>query len=239
MIAAVCGKGGVGKTAVTALLARALLENEASRPVLLIDADPVQGLTSAIGETAVRTLGDVRHEIIATLREGVDAKKYVADRLDYMVLEALAERDGYSLFAMGRKQEKGCFCPVNTLLRQAIDLISEPFAHVLVDAEAGLEQINRQVTRRTQRVLAVTDGSQRSRQTLELIAEMVPVPVGAVANRGMQTELPEGVDRLGEIPEDETLRRFDAEGRSLWELPDDNPALEAAREVARALGWTA
>ena len=42
--------------------------------------------------------------------------------------EALAERDGYALFAMGRRSEKGCFCPVNALLRDAIDQIIDLYA---------------------------------------------------------------------------------------------------------------
>ena len=65
----------------------------------------------------------------------------MADELDYRVLEALAERGDYALLAMGRTQEKGCFCPVNTLLRHAIETLSAPYAAVLVDAEAGVEQI--------------------------------------------------------------------------------------------------
>ena len=58
-IIAVCGKGGVGKTVFSALLARALAA-AGVQPLLLVDADPVGGLTSAIGERAVETLSGVR-----------------------------------------------------------------------------------------------------------------------------------------------------------------------------------
>ena len=237
-IVAVCGKGGVGKTALTALVSRAVIDAGLG-PLLLVDADPVQGLTAAIGERAARTLGEVRQQVIDTVREGEDAKQRVADRLDYLVLEALVERDGHSLFAMGRTTSKGCYCPVNTLLREAIDLVARPFPTVLIDAEAGLEQINRQVTRSVSCVVVVTDGSARSAQTLALIADAVaPTPVLAVANRCPPMEappLPDGVRLAGCVPEDALLRRFDAEGRSLWELDPDTPAAAAAREVARAL----
>ncbi len=237
---AVCGKGGVGKTVVCALLSRALRDDGGRDPFLLIDADPVGGLTAAIGESDVRTLGDVREDLIASVRDSDEAaRKRVADDLDYRVLEALVERDGWGLFSMGRKLEKGCFCPVNSLLRSAIDVLSEPFAAVLIDAEAGIEQINRQVTRRVNRSLVVIDGSARSIGTLELITDLLGAErVAAVLNRHRDGDpLPDlNVELYGAIPEDDTLRRFDREARPLWELPADNPALAAAREVARAAG---
>jgi len=242
-VLAVCGKGGVGKTACSALLGRVLLK-AGIRPLLLVDADPVGGLASAIGERAVRTIADVRERLIASARTADEAEKArMAVDLDYLVMEALLERDGFSLFAMGHSQEKGCYCPVNTLLRQAIDLIVEPFAAVIIDAEAGIEQINRQVTQRVSRILVVTDGSTRSADTLQVIAGMVgKTRIGVVANRcaegaAGQQALPAGVEFLGSIPEDETLREFDRRGRPLWELPEENAAVAAARRVARSLGF--
>ncbi len=240
-IIAICGKGGVGKTVLSALVSRALID-AGTNPLLLVDADPVAGLTSAIGERGrIRTLGEVREQIISTVKQGEDAKRKVADQLDYLVLEALAERDGYSLFAMGRNERKGCYCPVNSLLRDAIDIIARPYPAVLIDAEAGIEQINRQVTRRVSRVVVVTDGSTRSAETLALITELVdPARITAVANRcdaPPEGPLPGGVQYLGALPEDDVLRQFDREGRPLWELPADNPTMKAARHIARALGF--
>lgn len=240
-IFAVCGKGGVGKTACCALLAHVLLE-AGVRPLLLIDADPVGGLSSAIGERAGKTIASVRESLIASARTADDAEKArLAIDLDYLVMEALVERDGYSLFAMGHNQEKGCYCPVNTLLRQAIDLIVGPFSAVLIDAEAGIEQINRQVTQRVSRILVVTDGSTRSAETLRVISDMVgKVPVSVIANRSTESGLavlPEGAELAGTIPEDDQLRRFDREDRPLWELPPQNPAVGAVRGIAQALGF--
>ena len=243
-IVAVCGKGGVGKTVVSALLARAWLD-AATRPVLLVDADPVGGLTTAIGVQPEKTLGSVRAELIAAARAAgdEDAKQRVAEQLDYLVLETLQERGDHALIAMGRTTERGCYCSVNTLLRRALELIVAPFAAVLIDAEAGLEQINRQVTRRVSHTLVVTDGSRRSLDTLRAVTETLgPERVLAVANRrrGMDESfpagsLPAGVRALGGLPEDDELRRYDREGRSLWTLPEANPARQAARELAAAL----
>jgi len=241
-IIAVCGKGGVGKTAFSALLTRALLE-AGTKPLLLIDADPAGGLVSAIGERLSGTLAGAREALIAAARRGGAAEKTrLALQLDYLVMESLIERPGYSVLAMGRPREKGCFCPANTLLREAIDLVSGPFAVLIIDAEAGLEQIQREVTRRVDRIITVIDGSRRSIEILTTIAEMVGAErVLAVANRvhGESAEeesgLPEGVELLGAIPEDPVLRRFDREGRPLWELPAGNEAFMAVAGIAAKL----
>lgn len=238
-IIAVCGKGGVGKTAFCALLARVLLESGRS-PLLLVDADPAGGLVSAIGEVVDGSLAGVRDRLIEAAKSGDDAEKMrLAEQIDYLVMEALVERPGYSFLAMGHSRQAGCFCPANILVREAIDLISEPFSAVLIDAEAGIEQINRRVTRRVGRIVALTDGSSRGAETLKTIAGMAgPGRVSAVVNRGGGAHvagLPDGVVLLGTIPEDPALLQFDRQGRSLWELPAENRALAAVRAIARKL----
>jgi len=240
-IIAVTGKGGVGKTALSALLAKAL-RDQGVRPLLLIDADPVGGLTHAIGEGSPKTLAMVRADLIDAARTADQrTKERLAEQLDYMVLEALLERDDYSLLAMGHATEKGCYCSVNSLLREALDLIVAPFAAVLIDAEAGIEQINRQVTRRVSHVVAVVDGSQRSLATLGLIGELTRGrSLGVVVNRSggsvpIPEELPPGASLLGVVPEDPQLAQLDREGRPLWELPEDNAALLAITRIAAEL----
>ena len=81
-LAAVCGKGGTGKTAFTAMMARALLEGHRAGRLLLIDADPAQGLTNAeIAERLFLTRGTVRNYVSAIL-----AKLGVEDRTQAALL---------------------------------------------------------------------------------------------------------------------------------------------------------
>jgi len=241
-VTAVCGKGGVGKTVFSALLSRILIEAGIS-PLLLVDADPVGGLTSAIGEKAVHTLAGVRDDFINEARKnGRAGAEAAADRLDYFVLKALIERKDYALLAMGRNTEKGCFCPANKLLRSAIDGLIPAFSAVLIDAEAGIEQINRDVTGRVTRVVTVVDASKRSMDTLRMIADLVgPAQVAVVVNRvsnGGEAGLPADITLLGSIPENDLLRQFDRQGRPLWQLPAENEALAAVRKIAQRLGIT-
>ncbi len=254
-VIAVCGKGGVGKTVFSALLARVLLE-QGLNPLLLVDADPVGGLTSAIGEKPDNTLAAVRDGFIGEVRKsGKAGAAQAAEQLDYCVFNALTERNGFALLAMGHNEEKGCFCPANKLLKNAIDKLIPGFAGVLIDAEAGIEQINRDVTGRVTKVIVVVDGSQRSIDTLKMIASMVDKDhVAVVFNRattdekadgnpplspfvkgGKKSDTLESVELLGFIPEDDELKRFDREGKPLWRLPEGNLALAAVRQILKRI----
>ncbi len=238
-VLAVCGKGGVGKTVVSALLARVLLGRGVT-PLLLVDADPVTGLTAALGQSAKRTLADMREQLLRTAAGSDDSTRDgLARELDYRVLEVLTEGDGYGLLTMGRSQAKGCFCPVHSLLRHALAALAASFAVVLIDAEAGVEQVHREVTSRVDRALAVTDGSARSRHAARLLTELLGEDrVAVVCNRAATSAGGDhaGLNILGSVPEDPAVAALDRQGRPLWELPADSPALRATADIARELG---
>lgn len=246
---AVVGKGGVGKTAIAAMLARVLLESGEVGRLLVIDADPAQGLTHALGMQAGKTMGQVREAILAAAREGADDElDRLAGTLDYMTMEALVEDENLALLAMGRSESLGCFCAVNSLLRDAIKVLSSQFDTVLIDGEAGLEQINRQVMDDLDHLLMITDPSARGLETVALLREVVEEKkvisvgkMGVVFNRveGSQELLVEaaakiGVEVLGFVPQDAAITRYDLVGRSLTGLPADSKALEAVRAIATA-----
>lgn len=249
-LAAVCGKGGTGKTAFTAMMARALMERHRMGRLLLIDADPAQGLTNAVGVRIKRTMGQIREDIIKTARSGDQSEKVqIADRLDYMILEALVETETYALLAMGRTETLGCFCPVNDLLRGAIETLSGSFDTILIDGEAGVEQINRQVVRRVDALIIVSDATARGLQTAALVHQMVVQDrvidcgrLGIVFNRvtGNRPLLAQsagdiGLEVLGFVPQDENIARHDLIGQPILELPDDSPGLVAVRDIAETL----
>jgi CO dehydrogenase maturation factor len=243
---AVCGKGGTGKTASIAMMVRALANNPAAGRLLLIDADPAMGLLSALGVGVRRTMGEVREEIIRTAKgRESEAKAKITSMLDYMVFEALTELDDFSILAMGRTETLGCFCPVNSLLRSAIETLSENFDTILIDGEAGLEQINRQVVRRLQTLLIISDPTSRGMQTAALIKKMVREDkvircekLGLVFNRvrGNEALLNDaavelGIDLVGLVPFDENVAAYDLVGKPITDLPADSPCLATYRGV--------
>jgi CO dehydrogenase maturation factor len=245
-LVAVSGKGGTGKTAFTAMMTRALLESSMAGRLLLIDADPALGLPGAIGVQVKRTMGQVREEIIRTARSGSQEEKaQLGEMLDYMVLEALIETDRFALLAMGRTETQGCFCPVNDLLRGAIETLSKSFDTIIIDGEAGVEQINRQVVRHLDTLVIVSDATARGLQTAALIKKMVwddrviqCEKLGLVFNRvqgseGMLKRSAQeiGLEVFGYIPQDDIIAQHDLIGKPIMELPVSSPGLAAVRRI--------
>lgn len=66
-IIALAGKGGVGKTSVSAAFVRLLMEARPEAKILAIDADPAVGLSTALGIEVAATLDDIRKDITMTL----------------------------------------------------------------------------------------------------------------------------------------------------------------------------
>jgi len=62
---------------------------------------------------------------------------------------------------MGRSEGPGCYCAVNHNLREVIDSISRNYRYVVIDNEAGMEHLSRRTTRNVEKLLVVTDPTQR------------------------------------------------------------------------------
>ena len=71
-IIAVAGKGGVGKTSISAAFVRLLTEAYPDKRILAIDADPAVGLSTALGVEVKETLDDIRKSIVSRHRPAGD-----------------------------------------------------------------------------------------------------------------------------------------------------------------------
>ncbi len=241
----VCGKGGVGKTTVSALIARHLARLETR--ALLVDADHAGGLEVALDFGVVRTLNDVRLETLAELEARRTSRKSdLAAGIEYQLFEALVERGRLAFLALGRPEEDGCFCSVNTVLKRALEMLTREFDVSLIDAEAGIEQINRDVVGAMEHLLLVADTSVKAFRVAEAVAAVATRlgtarDVGLIVNRlrrdddrnilAARTSLP----IIAWLPDDSTVRRYDAEALSFFDLPDV-PATEALAPALQYLG---
>ena len=244
-IIAVCGKGGVGKTSISAITAAMLAEDPAKK-VLAIDADPAVGLALALGFQARRTVDDIRNELITKVKEGVRGDMgQMARALDYEVLAALEEKKNLAFLAIGRPEQEGCYCQVNDFLKDVIETISANFDYVVIDGEAGIEQVNRRVMERVSHLLLVSDQSAKGLAVASSIMEVAGRAVGfdtcgLVINRVRPGEdrsivAPPGLTLLGSLPEDDVIRRFDIEGKSFLDLPE-SPVRAGMRQCMSAFG---
>ncbi|MEM2305707.1 MAG: AAA family ATPase, partial [Candidatus Methanomethylicia archaeon] len=140
---AVSGKGGSGKTTVSALIIDYLNRNKLGS-VLAVDADPNTNLNEALGIEIKKTLGEVREELLK-IGELTSSRE---DYFEYLIYsEVIAEGDGFDLLPMGRPEGPGCYCYINHVLRKIIDKLSRNYDYVIMDTEAGLEHLSRRTTR--------------------------------------------------------------------------------------------
>lgn len=228
MIIAVCGKGGVGKTTISAVGAKALLDS--GRRALVVDADPAGGLAMALGIETEKTLNDVRKELIDEIKAGRRDERDLAVSVDYLIAEAMTERGSLAFVSIGRPEDVGCYCKVNVILKESIETLGGMFETTLIDAEAGIEQINRKVMSQVDYLLLVSDTSAKAVRVAETIKGVADRMVsgegsGLMVNRVRDAAEVERIkaatnlEVIGSVPEDETVRDFDAGGRSFFELP--------------------
>jgi CO dehydrogenase maturation factor len=242
---ALCGKGGTGKTSLAALMVMRLAERGDLR-ILAVDADPAAGLGAALGVSVSRTLDEIRNDLVARFRQGERyAPADLAAELDYSVLAALGEGRRFALLAVGRPEGDGCFCAVNSVLKDAIAALARHFDVVIIDGEAGVEQINRRVMEQVDDLIAVSDTSAKGITVAATIGRLVRdrqvvscSRMGLVVNRvrhdgeiaGLVPAAP--LEVIAWIPEDDLVRQYDFAGRSLGELPVSSPARRAAERLA-------
>ncbi len=246
---ALAGKGGTGKTTVSALLIRSLL-TRGIEPILAIDADPAINLHMALGLEMPMTIGEIREnmlEIASAGQLGVAISR--RDHLTHEVRMALEEGEQVDLLAMGRPEGQGCYCAANHLLREIVDELGRSYDFLVIDNEAGMEHISRRTTKDLDLLLVVSDPSLRGMRAAESIVELardIEVNIGdiqLVINRvsaELTPPLQEAVNSLGlkvaaMIPADERVNQLDAMGDSLLMLEGDSPASQAVENMTTAI----
>jgi len=243
----VAGKGGVGKTAIAALLIDLLSKKGV---VLAIDADPATNLNTALGLPLVGTVGRAREDVTEDIQKGrLSPTVSKQDVLDMKIREALVESEKVDLLAMGRPEGPGCYCAANHMLRLSIDRLAKNYDYTVIDSEAGMEHISRQTTRDVDFLLIVSDVTMRGVTTAarmkDLIKEMrtkvgkVSLAVNRVKN-GLPQEIGKaindfGLDLVATVPEDQNLTELDIKGKPIIELPENSPLRQAAEEIISKL----
>ena len=245
-IIAVAGKGGVGKTSLCSAIVRELVEAFPGKRILAIDADPAVGLSTALGVHVEHTIDDIRNEVIETSERGEYRQAIeVLNEARFRIFDTMVECDGFAFLAIGRPEAAGCYCSVNSYLKEVIGILANSFDYVVIDGEAGIEQIQRRVMDKVTHLLLVTDQSKKGCQVVSTIKDVadeliVYDKIGAIVNRMTNPELAElitvpGVDIVARIPADSAFAANDIKGQSVLKLPEDSLMLKGVKEALQKI----
>lgn len=236
---AVTGKGGVGKTTVSSLIVSRLVARRRG-PVLAVDADPNSCLDAALGITVRKTVGGVREEAREIAGKGMLVGAAKQQLLEMKIAESLVETDDFDLLAMGRPEGPGCYCYANNVLKEAISGIATKYPFIVVDNEAGLENISRRIVTKIDLLLIVSDPSRNGLETVKRLhglAKEMGVSyrkLAVVVNRLRSDNLPDQAAELKNIieansvvglPDDLEIAEYAEAGRRLTDLPSNNPVV--------------
>jgi CO dehydrogenase maturation factor len=246
---AITGKGGVGKTTIASLAVRALIESGRG-PVLAVDADPNSCLDVALGVKVESTIGRIREEAREAAALGMGAGISKQQLLELRIAESLVERESFDLIAMGRPEGAGCYCYANNLLKEALGRLARNYRSVVLDNEAGLENLSRRIAQELAVLVLVGDATYNGIETVKRLfglAREMEVSYGKLAvivNRSRGSGLPERAAELRELfstphvialPLDPQIGDFSESGRAVFELPADSPSLVTIKDFLAEL----
>ncbi len=242
-VIAVAGKGGTGKTAITALLIREIIRLGEDICILAVDADADSNLPDALGISCDKTVGDIREGLLADKQQDVTLD--LRAQFEGRIAGIIEEEEFYDLLVMGRPEGPGCYCPVNHIMRIIMDTLTKNYDYTIIDCEAGLEHLSRRTTMDVDVMLVVLDTTRKSLRTalrLRQIAQEIDVDVKkmmVIANKvpeGAEEVLIEEAQNYGVeieeiIPFDPLIPEYDFEGKPIIDLPDNAPSAVSVRRV--------
>lgn len=244
-IFAFAGKGGVGKTSLSAAFVRILAERFPDKRILAVDADPAVGLSTALQIQPSMTLDDIRLRIADSIELGQTTQAVeLLSEAKFHLLDSIVEKDNISFLAIGRPEAAGCYCKVNAYLKQVIEMICENYDFVVIDGEAGIEQINRRVLENITYLVLVSDASKKGIQVISTIDDVAMKLTsykksGVIFNRTKDSFNADAVtgipDVLAVIGEDENQAENDMRGESVFSLSAQSPVYKGAEKALFSL----
>jgi CO dehydrogenase maturation factor len=231
---AISGKGGVGKTLLSAFLSKTFAD--AGYSVIAIDADPDANLAATLGFpnpydiTPISEMDDLIEERVG-VRPGQSGSFFKLNpKVDDLPEEFSVKMDGIRLMSMGRIKRggTGCYCPEGALLQALMGhLLLQRNEVIIMDMEAGIEHLSRGTTKAVDKLIIVVEPGRRSLETAQTISKLASdlglKKLAVVGNKVrndsdkefITSSLP-GIEVLGFIPYDTSITEADLDNRSLF-----------------------
>ncbi len=249
---AIGGKGGVGKTTVTSLLARCLAADKTNK-VIAIDADPVANLAAGLGIpednpiTPISQLTELIAERTGATPGTMGGFFTLNPKVDDIPDRFCQERDGVKLLVMGTVQSggSGCICPESTILKVLMNhLVLVRDDIVIMDMEAGVEHLGRATSSSVDALIVVVNPGARSRAAalkIRKLGQDIGIKnILILANRVQGPEDEQIIRQslsdfeiIGFLPEQEEIVNADRSGRRAFD--DISLAPKALFDVVQKL----
>jgi CO dehydrogenase maturation factor len=242
---AISGKGGVGKTTIAGILITRMIK-QGYEPILAVDADPNTCLDSLLGVKVVKSIGRIREEAREIASKGELQGIAKQDYLQLKVSECLVESDHFDLIAMGRSEGPGCYCYANNALKTIISQISSSYPYLVLDNEAGLENLSRRIIQQVDVLIMIADPSRMGIETL-LRLQSLAIEMNIkynkliiIINRNRHRRLTEmmsgikektGADLVIDFPDNLEIAEFAEQGKNLFDMTGNNEIVNQIDEL--------
>ncbi len=174
---AVSGKGGVGKTTISANLAKLFAKH--GYHVIAVDADPDSSLGFALGldEKELDAIRPIIEKQDLVLEKAGDGAMYSLNPLVDDVAErfSIQTPSGIRFLRMGgvKKGGSACYCRENTFLKAVVNsLILDEKDVVIMDMGAGIEHLTRGTSSCVDEILIVAEPGMNSVNTARVVEDL-------------------------------------------------------------------